>query len=171
MAWALNSGVYCFLGLLGVMSGFWCLLVQNSSAPQYAFSSLAFALISKAEKLDEFSLGHVTKENYKVLDWEDFRRAGKPLIERGCIDGFLSVTEISPGNYRISLYETLEAMEYDWPRRSFGISSEIFREGLSLETGKKKYTLFHNKWVQIYGVFECFGRRANLPLADTIKCD
>jgi hypothetical protein len=36
MAWALNSGVYCFLGLLGVMSGFWCLLVQNSSAPHYA---------------------------------------------------------------------------------------------------------------------------------------
>ena len=33
MAWALNSGVYCFLGLLGVMSGFWCLLVQNFSAP------------------------------------------------------------------------------------------------------------------------------------------
>ena len=35
MAWALNSEVYCFLGLLGVMSGFWCLLVQKSSAPQF----------------------------------------------------------------------------------------------------------------------------------------
>lgn len=137
----------------------------------YSFSFLAFTSISRSEKLDEFSLGYVTKENYKVLDWEDFRRAEKPLIERGVIDGFLSVTETSPGNYRISLYETLEAMEYDRPRRSFGISSEIFREGLSSETGKKKYTLLHKRWVQIYGVFECFGRRVDLPLADTIKCD
>lgn len=135
------------------------------------FSFLLFTSISKSEKLDEFSLGHVTKENYKELDWEDFRRVDKPLIERGVIDGFLSVIETSPGNYRIDLYETLEAMEYDRPRRSFGISSEIFREGLSLKTGQRNYTIFHKKWVQIYGVFEYFGRKAGLPLAATIKCD
>ena len=34
MAWALNSGVYCFRGLLGFMNGFWCFPVQESSAPQ-----------------------------------------------------------------------------------------------------------------------------------------
>jgi hypothetical protein len=49
MAWALNSGVYCFLGLLGVMSGFWCLLVQNSSAPHAAeqlFAEKGFEVVS-----------------------------------------------------------------------------------------------------------------------------
>lgn len=127
--------------------------------------------ISKSEKLDEFSLGHVTKENYKELDWEDFRSVDKPLIARGVIDGFLSVTETSAGTYRISLYETLEAMEYVRPRRSFGISSEIFREGLSLETSQKNYKIFHKKWVRVYGVFESLGENATWPLADTIKCD
>jgi hypothetical protein len=128
-------------------------------------------LNSQPEKLDEFSLGYVTKENYKELDWEDFRREENSVIKRGVIDGFLSVTETSPGSFRIYLYETLEAMEHDRPRRSIAISSEIFREGLSLKTGEKNKTVFHKKWVRIYGVIESHGRIADVPLASIIKCD
>ena len=125
----------------------------------------------RSEQIDEFSLGSVTKANYKELDWEDFRKTEKPLIERGVVDGFLSVKETSPGSYRISLYETLEAMEYDRPRKSFEIAADLFREGLSLETRQKNFTLFHKKWVKIYGIFEYFGRQPDFPLADTVRCD
>lgn len=125
----------------------------------------------RSEQIDEFSLGSVTKVNYKELDWEDFRKAEKPLIERGVIDGFLSVKETSPGSYQIYLYETLEAIEHDRPRKSFGIAADLFREGLSLETRQKNFALFHKKWVKIYGIFEYFGRQPDLPLADTIRCD
>jgi hypothetical protein len=125
----------------------------------------------RSEKIDEFSLGSVTKSNYKELDWEDFRKAEKPLIERGVIDGFLSVKETSPGSYQIYLYETLEAMEHDRPRKSFGIAADLFREGLSLETRQKNFTLFHKKWVKIYGIFEYLGRQPDLPFADTIRCE
>lgn len=125
----------------------------------------------RSEQIDEFSLGSVTKVNYKDLDWEDFRKAEKPLIERGVIDGFLSVKETSPRSYQIYLYETLEAMEHDRPRKSFGVAADLFREGLSLETRQKNFTLFHKKWVKIYGIFEYFGRQPDLPLADTIRCD
>lgn len=126
---------------------------------------------SEPEKIDEFSLGYVTKSNYKELNWEDFRRIKKSTIKRGVVDGFLSVVETSPHNYRICLYETLEALEYDRPRRSFEIAADLFREGLSLEVRQKNYTIFNKKWVKIYGVFEYFGRNAELPLANVIKCD
>jgi hypothetical protein len=49
MAWALNSGVYCFLGLLGVMSGFWCLLVQNFSAPQLTIRNMGLTSCNFSE--------------------------------------------------------------------------------------------------------------------------
>lgn len=136
-----------------------------------SFALVPTLLNSQPEKLDEFSLGYVTKENYRELDWEDFRREENSVIKRGVIDGFLSVTETSPGSFRIYLYETLEAMEHDRPRRSIAIPSEMFREGLSLEAGGKNYTVFHRKWVRLYGVVESYGKTANWPLASTIKCD
>jgi hypothetical protein len=135
------------------------------------FALVPTLLNSQPEKLDEFSLGYVTKESYKELDWEDFRREENSVIKRGVIDGFLSVTETSPGSFRIYLYETLEAMEHNRPRRSIAISSEMFREGLSLKAGEKNYTVFHRRWVRLYGVLESHGRVADWPLASTIRCD
>ena len=126
---------------------------------------------SQQKSGDEFSVGYVTKTEYNELDWEEFRREKRNTIKKGVIDGFLSVKETSPGNYDIYLYESLEAREYDRPRRSIQIGSDIFRGGLSSEMLEKKYTVLDKKWVGIYGIFEIIGKENNwLLLSNTVRC-
>ena len=77
MAWALNSDVYCFLGLLGVMSGFWYLLVQNSNAPQYGltdFIGMCSCVISRSVSTPEKSYRFRTPVGCPAVRSDDFRR-------------------------------------------------------------------------------------------------
>ncbi len=127
---------------------------------------------SQTKPGDEFTEGYVTKTDYNELDWEEFRKEIKTTVKKGVIDGFLSIKETSPGNYHIYLYETLEAREYNRPRRSIQIASDHFRESLASEVKGKNFTIFDKKWVRIYGIFEIIGKEKNwLLLADSVRCD
>jgi hypothetical protein len=138
----------------------------------YSLALFPITSFSEPKKGDEFTEGYVTKTEYNELDWEEFRNEKKTAIKKGVIDGFLSVKETSPGNYHIYLYETLEALEYNRPRRLIQIASDILREGLSSDLKAKNYTVLDKKWVRIYGIFEVIGKENNwLLLADTVRCD
>jgi hypothetical protein len=132
---------------------------------------IIIAPATNAQDEDPFSLGYVNKLLYDELDWEFFRSAEPPLLKKGVIDGFLLIKRNQGEVYEIQIYETLEALDYSRPRRSFSIETSIFKEGLTLEVSAKNLTILNRKWVRLYGIIEIITKNSNWPLGGIERMD
>jgi len=107
---------------------------------------------------------------YKNIDWEDLRK-GPEATQKGIIDGFLRIEKKSGNTYEIMLFESLEALEFDRPRRQLIISQENFTVPLSDEMRKAGLLDFHKRWVRLAGVFKVASPQENWILAEIAECD